>query len=164
LSSLSCVNKATGKLASVTARLTSAHFERLKSLLTFSAFAFGTSELADMLCLKLAGIPLLPEQEDALMLILNSRPDNDRLSKAIRRAEDARWDTQWMQACDLENNFNAEFLATQKRMRQVHSSNPNRFATAVRQTSLLRAAFLIGVEEQVKGFFKGLFSQHNQKH
>ena len=54
LNTLSRINKKTAGLGPPAAMLRSAHFERLKGLMTFSAFAFGTSELADPLCFKLS--------------------------------------------------------------------------------------------------------------
>jgi hypothetical protein len=165
LCNLSRVNKATAALDSVAERLRRTHVQRLKGLLTFSAFAFGTSELADMLCLKLAGIPLHPEHEEELKSMLQTmRPDNDRLSKAIRKAEDDRWDTQWTQACDLATyHFRTEFLAAQKRMRKVLSANPNSLFTTIRQTSLSRAAFFVRAEEKVTQVVKGLISPRRQQ-
>ncbi|SHM97387.1 hypothetical protein [Rhizobacter sp. OV335] len=120
LNTLSRINKKTAGLGPPAAMLRSAHFERLKGLMTFSAFAFGTSELADSLCFKLSerlrqGRLSKNEKKALTLLVQTGRPDGDALEKTIREAQIHRWRAQQDQAHLLMTcRFDDEFLAEQK--------------------------------------------------
>ncbi|WP_457328655.1 hypothetical protein [Rhizobacter sp. P5_C2] len=120
LNALSRTDKTAAALGSATA-LRRAHFERLKGLMTLSACAFGTRELADPLCLALTGWPLkgrllTTEGEKALTSwIRTGRPDCNALENAIGEAEAHRWSKQKHQAKELLTcGFEDEFLAEQR--------------------------------------------------
>jgi hypothetical protein len=120
LNSLSRINTKTAGLGSPAALLRSAHFERLKGLMTFSAFAFGISEFADPLCFKLSsklrkGRLFKKEEEKALKSLITGRPDSDALEKTIREAEIHQWQVRQAQVRLLQLcGFKDEFLAEQK--------------------------------------------------
>jgi hypothetical protein len=120
LNNLSRINSKTAGLGSPTTLLRSAHFERLKGLMTFSAFAFGISEFADPLCFKLSsklrkGRLFKKDEEKALKSLITGRPDSDALEKSIREAEIHQWQVRQAQVrLLLLCGFKDEFLAEQK--------------------------------------------------
>ena len=120
LNSLSRINPKTAGLGSPATLLRSAHFERLKGLMTFSAFAFGISEFADPLCFKLSsklrkGRLFKKDEEKALKSLITGRPDSDALEKTIREAEIHQWQVRQAQVrLLLLCGFKDEFLAEQK--------------------------------------------------
>ncbi|KQU71255.1 MULTISPECIES: hypothetical protein [unclassified Rhizobacter] len=158
LNKLSRINKTAAALDSA-AGLRRAHVERLKGLLSFSAFAFGTHELADPLCMAMVGWPLKgrllkKEDEKALKsLILAGRPDSDALKEAIRRAEAHRWQVQKCQAHHLlSRGFEDEFIAEQgirHELREWHRDEFNVDFTDL-DMQLLDASYRVGLKKAAR--------------
>ena len=152
-STLSRINRRTAALDSVARQTRDTHFERLKGLMTFSAFAFEAHELAGPLCLKLAGMPLQPPQEESLKSLIEAkRPDTDRLKEAIAMAEDARWEAQQGQLREMWHyGFKREFLEEhQQWTRSVATSGWRGFPFGVENMNLAGMAGYLTLKHTVR--------------
>lgn len=170
LNTLSRINRATVSLGSVAELLRSACFERMKGLMTFSAFAFGT-QLADPLCFilsrELRGGRLSEKEEKALTsLIKMGRPDSAALKKTIREAELHRWRAQQDQVrLLLACGFKDEFLLEQQ-IRWKFQSRSTKFPVTLEDKRLETEADKLRVKEIAKDSKKAvskLFSKISKK-